>query len=454
MFALAVVSVAAYLVLKAGGALHVWPTSVAEQLSYFFTFLSVLLPTFGGAFASIRYLGDFERFCRDLQSDCRKARGHSRSHRAAARGSGRRARLRPGADLVHATDDVVVSEIESWQAVYRAGLVLLAAARARSRRVLLLQETLPAPAAATVDCARRGPGQGWPERDHCFGQRQPGTSSRRRHRLLRARAAQRRCERAERRTLLRRRSQDRSHGPRRYAARHRRQARRSDLANGRRHHRLPSDKTRRRRDAVRADRGLCPLRRRRLLHRRAHARQRAATHPGADGPARPRTGARRSARGDPRPVQHRPQRLSLRDERQRRAPRRALHEHQLVPERLDGHLGHGRDHRRDGLGRRDGDSVQVTAVRRFDHGLGFQLRARHPPARRGDGVGVAQPHLQPEHPRGRHRHAGHGPRHGSRRRAVARGWRAESVRERRRRRSRPTRARTRRSTCFIASRRR
>ena len=153
---------------------------------------------------------------------------------------------------------------------------------------------------------------------------------------------------------------------------------------------------------------------------------------GADGPARPGIGARRSARGDPRPVQHGPQRLSLRDQRQRRAPRRALQEHQLVPERLDGHLGHGRDHRRDGLGRRDGDSVQVTAVRPFDHGLGFQLRARHPPARRGDGVGVAQPHLQPEHPRARHRDAGHGPRHGSRRRAVAGGWRAESVRERRR----------------------
>jgi hypothetical protein len=80
MFALAVVSVAAYLVLKAGGVLQVWPTSVAEQLSYFFTFLGVLPPTFGGAFASIRY--------------------------------GR------VADLVHATDDVVVSEIESWQAVF------------------------------------------------------------------------------------------------------------------------------------------------------------------------------------------------------------------------------------------------------------------------------------------------------------------------------------------------
>ncbi|HLF23591.1 MAG TPA: hypothetical protein VI565_06675, partial [Burkholderiales bacterium] len=62
MFTLAVVSVAAYLILKGGGVLHLWPKAVAEDLSYFFTFLGVLLPTFGGAFASIRYFGDFERF--------------------------------------------------------------------------------------------------------------------------------------------------------------------------------------------------------------------------------------------------------------------------------------------------------------------------------------------------------------------------------------------------------
>ena len=48
-------------------------------------------------------------------------------------------------------------------------------------------------------------------------------------------------------------------------------------------------------------------------------------------------------------------------------------------------------------------------------------------------MGLTQPHLQPEHPRARHRDAGHGPGHGSRRRAVAGGRRAESVRERRRR---------------------
>jgi hypothetical protein len=118
MFALAVVSVAIYLVLKGGGVVHWWPTTVAEQLSYFFTFLGVLLPTFGGAFASIRYFGDFERFAAISRVTAEKLEAvHTRIAQLlgapdSALDYGR------VADLVHATDDVVVSEIESWQAVF------------------------------------------------------------------------------------------------------------------------------------------------------------------------------------------------------------------------------------------------------------------------------------------------------------------------------------------------
>jgi hypothetical protein len=118
MFALAVVSVAAYLVLKAGGVLQAWPTSVAEQLSYFFTFLGVLLPTFGGAFASIRYFGDFERFSAISRVTAEKLEAiHTRIAQLLAAPDGALDYGRV-ADLVHATDDVVVSEIESWQAVF------------------------------------------------------------------------------------------------------------------------------------------------------------------------------------------------------------------------------------------------------------------------------------------------------------------------------------------------
>jgi hypothetical protein len=117
-FTLAVVSVTGYLILKAGGALHLWPKSIAEHLSYLFTFLGVLLPTFGAAISSIRFFGDFERFAAISRVTSEKLHSiHTRIDRLLAAPDealdyGR------AADLAHATDDVVVSEIESWQSVF------------------------------------------------------------------------------------------------------------------------------------------------------------------------------------------------------------------------------------------------------------------------------------------------------------------------------------------------
>jgi hypothetical protein len=118
LFTLAVVSVAGYLASKGGGALHLWPKAVAENLSYFFTFLGVLLPTFGGAIAGIRYFGDFERFAAISQVTSEKLQAlHMRIARLLAAPDSELDYGR-AADLAHATDDVVVSEIESWQAVF------------------------------------------------------------------------------------------------------------------------------------------------------------------------------------------------------------------------------------------------------------------------------------------------------------------------------------------------
>ncbi len=118
LFTLAIVAVATYLVLKGGGELGLWPREVAHHVSNLFTFLAVLLPTFGGAIAAIRYFGDFERFAAISRVTSEKLETlHTRiTQWLAAPDSaidyGR------AADLVHATDDVVVSEIESWQAVF------------------------------------------------------------------------------------------------------------------------------------------------------------------------------------------------------------------------------------------------------------------------------------------------------------------------------------------------
>ena len=118
LFKLAVVSVAAYLILKGGGVLHLWPDAVASKLSYLFTFLGVLLPTFGGAIAGIRYFGDFERFSAISRVTSEKLHAvHLRIEQLLAAPSGGLDYGR-AADLAHAADDVVVSEIESWQSVF------------------------------------------------------------------------------------------------------------------------------------------------------------------------------------------------------------------------------------------------------------------------------------------------------------------------------------------------
>jgi hypothetical protein len=118
MFMLAIGSVALYLLLKGGGALHWWPKTAAEASGYVFTFLGVLLPTFGGAIAGIRYFGDFERF--SAISTVTAERLTAIDVRAQLLLAAPDGELDYGrvADLAHAMDEAVVSEIESWQAVF------------------------------------------------------------------------------------------------------------------------------------------------------------------------------------------------------------------------------------------------------------------------------------------------------------------------------------------------
>jgi hypothetical protein len=118
LFTLAVISVSAYLVLKLGGTLHWWSKYYAEKSSYLFTFLGVALPTFGGAIAGIRYFGDFERFSSisDVTSE-KLTTIHTRMKQLVETPE---TTLDYGqvADLAREVDDVVVGEIESWQAVF------------------------------------------------------------------------------------------------------------------------------------------------------------------------------------------------------------------------------------------------------------------------------------------------------------------------------------------------
>jgi len=118
LFALAVLSVSAYLILKAGGALHVWPNAYAEKTSYLFTFLGVALPTFGGSVAGIRYFGDFERFSSISEITSEKLALIDARLSLLLDNPKTLISYAQAADIVREVDNVVVGEIEAWQAVF------------------------------------------------------------------------------------------------------------------------------------------------------------------------------------------------------------------------------------------------------------------------------------------------------------------------------------------------
>jgi hypothetical protein len=117
LFTLALVSVSSYLILRGGDALHLWP-HMPDWLSYFFTFLGVLLPTFGGSIAGIRYFGDFERFSAISSVTAEKLHNVHLRIEQLLHASTSALDYGHVSDLAHASDDVVVSEIENWQAVF------------------------------------------------------------------------------------------------------------------------------------------------------------------------------------------------------------------------------------------------------------------------------------------------------------------------------------------------
>jgi hypothetical protein len=118
LFVLAVLSVFTYLTLIALSALGFLPDAIANKSSKSFTFLGVVLPALGGAFAGIRYFGDFERFASISEITAGKLEAVEARIGillAAPEDSLRYAQV---AELTHAMDDIVVAEIENWQAVF------------------------------------------------------------------------------------------------------------------------------------------------------------------------------------------------------------------------------------------------------------------------------------------------------------------------------------------------
>ena len=118
LFVLAVVSVSLYLMLKGAAAAHIVPHDWPNKASYAFTFMGVALPTLGGAISGIRYFGDFERFAAISEVTAEKLDAvHARLSLLLAAPDTALDYAR-ASELAHAADDIVVSEIENWQAVF------------------------------------------------------------------------------------------------------------------------------------------------------------------------------------------------------------------------------------------------------------------------------------------------------------------------------------------------
>ena len=87
-------------------------------MSKLFTFLGVMFPTLGASIAGIRYFGDFERFAAISEVTAEKLDAvHLRIGLLLAAPDDA-LDYSAVAELVHTVDDIVVSEIENWQAVF------------------------------------------------------------------------------------------------------------------------------------------------------------------------------------------------------------------------------------------------------------------------------------------------------------------------------------------------
>ena len=118
LFQLAILSVSTYLLTAAAGALGLVGSHLLYGVAKYASYLGVVFPTFGAALAGIRYFGDFERFSAISEVTAAKldavhqrlvlllsAPDHALSYAQVS-------------ELAHAADEIVVSEIENWQAVF------------------------------------------------------------------------------------------------------------------------------------------------------------------------------------------------------------------------------------------------------------------------------------------------------------------------------------------------
>jgi hypothetical protein len=118
LFLFAVISVAIYLLIEVGAAFQWLPKELPHAVAKAFTFLGVLFPTLGGAFAGVHYFGDFERFAAISEITAEKLGDVATRIEILLAAPDSEITYARVSGLAHAIDDIVVNEIENWQSVF------------------------------------------------------------------------------------------------------------------------------------------------------------------------------------------------------------------------------------------------------------------------------------------------------------------------------------------------
>ncbi|WP_198152669.1 hypothetical protein [Tsuneonella dongtanensis] len=118
MFVAAVAVVATFVLLHIASTMGVVDQGFVAQAAKWFTLFGVALPTFGAAVAGIRYFGDFERFAAISRVTAEKLGVIGDRINMLLQNAGSRLTYERAAALAHATEEVMFSEIESWQGVF------------------------------------------------------------------------------------------------------------------------------------------------------------------------------------------------------------------------------------------------------------------------------------------------------------------------------------------------
>lgn len=127
LFSGAILLVALFLALTAASHLGLVSGALVTGSAKWFTVLAVAMPTLGGAFAGIRYFGDFERFAQISKVTEAKLDAVAARIDILLGAPAGAVTYDKVADIAHATDQIVFDEIQSWQSVFSSKILTVPA---------------------------------------------------------------------------------------------------------------------------------------------------------------------------------------------------------------------------------------------------------------------------------------------------------------------------------------